>query len=213
MKLKLLTLTLALTALSPAVVLDRIAASVGKQLILESEVTRALRVAAFLDQKQPDLSGEAKRRAAERLVDQLLMVREASENRVTLPSDEEGSKLLADARTQFADPVQYQAALRQYQLTESEVRSHLLAGYRMLRFTDLRFRPEVQVTDEELADFYQILAAGWRRSQNGTVPTFEESRAEVQRLLMEQKSIQKLDTWLASARIQVGVSYRERVFE
>ena len=211
MKPLLLALTLAATV--QGVVLDRIAASVGKQLILESEVLRSLRVEAFLDHHDPDLSGESKRREAERMVDQLLMLREATENRVVLPNEEDGERLLADQRRQFGSAAEYQAALARYQITEADVRNHLLLGFRMLRFTDLRFRPEVQVSEDELSDFYQILAAGWRRNQNGTVPSFEESRGQVQQLLMEQKATQKLDAWLASARVQVGVSYRERVFE
>ena len=196
-----------------AAVVDRIAATVGKQVIFESDVLRALRAGAFLDQKETDLSGESKRRAAERLVDQILIQREAAENRVVLPGDDDASKLMDAARLMFSNPQDYRSALAKYQLSEAELREHLLAGYRMLRFTDLRFRPEVQVAEAELRDFYQLLAAGWRRDQAGQVPTFEESREQVQRMLTDQKAVQALDTWLSSARTQLGVSYRERVFE
>ena len=44
--------------------LDRIAVTVEKQVITESDVIRYLRVAAFLDDKPVDLSGPAKRTAA-----------------------------------------------------------------------------------------------------------------------------------------------------
>ena len=211
--MKTILTLLVVAAAAQAVVLDRIAASIGRQVILESDIARSIRVAAFLDQKPPDLGGESKRRAAERLVDQVLMLREAAENRVVLPGDEDALKLLATAKTQFATPDQYESALRQYQITERDLRNHLLGGFRMLRFTDLRFRPEVQVGEDELADFYQILAAGWKRNPNGSVPTLEESRSQVRQILMDQKALQKLDSWLASARVQLGVSYRERVFE
>ena len=59
-------------------ILDRIAVTVGRQVITESDVDRDLRVAAFLDRKPIDLSGEQKRKAADRLVDQLLILQEAA---------------------------------------------------------------------------------------------------------------------------------------
>ena len=45
-------------------VLDRIAVTVDRQIIAESDVIRFLRVAAFLDDKPVDLSGPSKRTAA-----------------------------------------------------------------------------------------------------------------------------------------------------
>ena len=62
-------------------ILDRIAVTVGKQVITESDVIRDVRVAAFLDQKPVDLSGAEKRKAADRLVDQYLILQEAAFSR------------------------------------------------------------------------------------------------------------------------------------
>jgi hypothetical protein len=198
-------------AFASAAVMDRIAVSVGKLAILESEVESSARIAAFLDQKPVELTGETKRHAAERLVDQALILREASGNRVALPNANDATQLLEQVKLQFG--AEYQASLVRYGITEAGLRNHLLSGFRMLRFTDLRFRPEVQVSEEELREFYQLLAAGWRRGKNAQVPAFDESREQVQKMLLDQKATQALDTWLSSARTQVGVSYRTRVFE
>src|SRR5690349_15371603 len=80
---------------SLAETLDRIAVSVGQEVITESRVILDLRVAAFLDQKPVDLSAAAKRQSAARLVDQLLILREAVESHVTLPSVEATAGLVA----------------------------------------------------------------------------------------------------------------------
>ena len=48
-----------------AQLLDRIAVTVGKTVITEGEVLTNLRVAAFLDQKEPDLSGPSKKAGGE----------------------------------------------------------------------------------------------------------------------------------------------------
>jgi parvulin-like peptidyl-prolyl isomerase len=194
------------------VTLDRIAATVGKRVILESDVLRDLRITAFLDQKPIDESGDAKRKAAERLVDQVLILREAMENRVLLPGDDEGEKLLESAKMQYGAADEYRAALARYGIREAELREHLLAGYRTLQFTDLRFRPEVRVSEDELREFYELLIAGGRRG-NEPVPSFEDSREQVEKLVSDQKVIRALDSWLASTRVQMGVGYRDKVFE
>src|SRR5580704_7279910 len=87
--------------------LDRIAVSVGHEVITESEVILALRVAAFIDRKPMDLSGVAKRKSAERLVDQLLILREALDTHVTLPSTEVTAGLVSP----YAAESDYQTSL------------------------------------------------------------------------------------------------------
>jgi len=75
--------------------LDRIAVTVGKEVITESQIVMDLEVIAFLDHKAADLSAAAKRASAERLVDQVLILREAEESHVTLPSTEAAKGLVA----------------------------------------------------------------------------------------------------------------------
>ena len=67
----------------------------ARSVITESQVILDLRVAAFLERKPVDLSGAAKRQSAERLVDQLLILREAVDSHVTLPSTEATAGLVA----------------------------------------------------------------------------------------------------------------------
>ncbi len=154
-------LALALAALglvhapaSQAETLDRIAVTVGQEVITESRVILDLRVAAFLDRKPVDLSGAAKRQAAARLVDQLLILREAADSHVTLPSTEAAAGLVAPYEAEST----YQADLQRYGISEQDLAAHLLAGLRTLTFTDLRFRPEIQVSPEDVRSYYDQLA-------------------------------------------------------
>jgi hypothetical protein len=195
-----------------AEVLDRIAVTVGKQVIAESEITRDVRISAFLDRKPLSLASDVKRKAAERLVDQVLILREAAESRVALPGDAEGARLLAQVKSEYGSDAAYLAALAEYHIAEPELSAHLLTGLRTLQFTELRFRPEIQVSEDDLREFYQLFAAGTRRPDTGQPPTFEESREQVQKLLVDQKVIEALDAWLSTTRAQVGVEYRDKVF-
>jgi hypothetical protein len=79
------SLLAALAALAAGEVLDRVAVRVGAQVITESAVRRHLRMEAFVQNREPDLSAEARRKAAERLIDQTLVRRELELNRYPTP--------------------------------------------------------------------------------------------------------------------------------
>ena len=205
-------LVLWLPLFEPAVVgslkaeaLDRIAVSVGQEVITESQVILDLRVAAFLDRKPVDLSGAAKRQSAERLVDQLLILREAVDSHVTLPSVEATAGLVEP----YAVESGYQENLERYGISERDLGAHLLAGLRTLTFTDLRFRPDVQVSPDDVRSYYDKLP----NSAAAPNPSFEDSREQIEKLLAEQRVLDALDQWLAMARGPANIRYRDKAFE
>jgi hypothetical protein len=200
-------------ALSGAdVILDRIAVTVGKQVITEGEVVRDLRVAAFLDQKPVELSGAEKRKAADRLVDQLLIQQEIVFSRIPLSVEEDAAQMLAQVKSQYGSESEYQAALVRDHLTEADVVEHLLTGVRALRFTDLRFRPEIDISEDDLRDFYNKLSEEGRKRGDTNVPTFEASRDDVEKLVTGQRITLALDRWLGAQRTQTQILYRDQVF-
>jgi hypothetical protein len=198
---------------SGAEVLDRIAVTVDKQVIAESDLIRYLRVAAFLDRKPVDLSGQAKRSAAAALVDRSLILEEAQDSHFTLPSADDAKALVQEVKAQYASEAAYQAALREYRISEQDLASHLLAGARALRFSDLRFRPEVQISDEELSAAYDKYAAQWRASHSGAAPSLDDSRADLEKLLTDQRATEALDKWLETTHLKRHVEYREAAFQ
>jgi hypothetical protein len=78
----------------------------------------------------------------------------------------------------------------------------------MLRYTDLRFRPEVQLSDENLRSFYNQLAA-----KGDYLQSFEASRTEIEKLLTDQQAMQALDRWLGMTRSETTILYRDAVFQ
>lgn len=199
--------TVAILALSAALAqaepLDRIAVTVGTQVITESAVILDLRVGAFLDRAPVDLSGTAKRRAAERLVDQALILREATDSHLALPTAQNATALLNSVREQYG-PQEFQSALKRYGIEEADVAAQLLAGLTGLTFTDLRFRPAIQISEEELRAYF------------GTLPdagSFEDSRDRIEEFLTRQRTIDALDQWLITARSTARIQFREQVFQ
>ena len=196
-----------------AEILDRIAVTVGKHVITEGDILLDLRIAAFLDQKAVDVSGDQKRKTADRLVDQYLLLQEASTSRQVLPTAADARQLLDQVKAQYATETEYRTALAHHGITEEQLSEHLLNGIRALRFTDLRFRPEVQLTDDDLHEYYDSMAAQWRRANTTQVPTFEASRDQIEKLLTDQRVTQALDRWLGTTRSETQILYKEAVFK
>jgi peptidyl-prolyl cis-trans isomerase SurA len=143
-------LTLA-SALPGAVVIDRIAVVVDKHPIKSSDIRRDLRLTEFMNREPVDLSAAAMRKAAERLIDQTLIRSEIARGGFRRPSDADADTLLSHVvRDRFGgSDSRLREALSRYNLTEDELREQFLWELTVLRFIDQRFRPGVQVADED----------------------------------------------------------------
>ena len=130
-----------------------------------------------------------------------------------LRADEDAARMLAALKVEYASDAEYQAALKRYGVTESEVAQYLLSGYRTLRFTDLRFRPEVELSDADLRDYYTTLVEKWRKQGETKIPAYETAHDDIEKLLTKERTDQALDRWLGAQRTQTQILYREQVFQ
>jgi hypothetical protein len=198
--------------------LDRIAVTVDRYVIAESDVVLDLRIAAFLDDKAPDLSGASKRKTAERLVDLYLVLEDATVTRAPLPSEADVNALEAPVRGRYASEAAYVAALADAGISEGELREHLLAGLRMMRYTDLRFRSEVPVTDKDLQEAFSDLIAKQPHAASAKSPeanraSFEANRPQLEEFVMNRRVLEALDRWLAMTRGERKILYRDAAFQ
>jgi hypothetical protein len=184
--------------------LDRIAVTVGGHVISEHDILQDMRVSAFIDGKAPDFSTAQKRKAAERLVDRYLVLEDATATRVPPPPAADVAGMLTPIKARYASDQAYRAALAQAQISETELAEQLLAGLRMLRYTDLRFRPEVQLSEETLRAYYD---------KAKPPQTFEASRGDIEKLLTDQQTMQALDRWLDIRHGETAIVYREGAFQ
>jgi hypothetical protein len=191
--------------------LDRIAVTVGRHVISEQDILQDIRLSAFIDSRQPAFSAEQKRKAADLLIDQYLVLQEATLTRTPMPSAADAAAILAPIKARYASDQEYRSALAESRISDAELAEHLLAGLRMLRYTDLRFRPEVEISDEALRAYYDKFTAS--PGNTSTHPTFEASREEIEKLLTEQQTMQALDRWLSMARGETAIVYRGVAFK
>jgi peptidyl-prolyl cis-trans isomerase SurA len=187
-----------------AEVIDRIAATVGKKVITESQVMEEIRVTAFLDGKAPDWSKDNREKTVNRLVDQALIHREIDATRFPEAPIEEGAKLLDQLKSGMKNFAPSLAALR---LSEPIVQKHLQWQVTFLRFVEFRFKPGVEVSEADLKEFYASQFKEWRK-QGKPVPEFQEVRGDLERLLASKYVDQALDRWLGDQRTETAIVFK-----
>jgi hypothetical protein len=124
-----------------AEIIDRIAVSVGNQVITASEVRREIRMTSFLNGSELDQGPESRRKTAERLIEQKLIRREMELGSYPSPDAAEADALLSQVRAQrFPTSEEYARALEKYGITEPDLKVHLRWQLTLLRFVEFRFR-------------------------------------------------------------------------
>jgi peptidyl-prolyl cis-trans isomerase SurA len=210
---RLVVLSTLLTSSSPAEIIDRIAVTLDNQIITESEVAREIRLSALLNGAPLDFSPDARRKAAGRLVEQKLIRREIELGRYLAPGKDEVAAMLLQSQ-RFQSPEDYSQALQKYGVSESDLNAHLLWQLSLLRFIDARFRPGVQVSDEEVrAYFDKEQPKGEDAADPGKQQRFEDVRDQISETLINQLVDQQLDAWLAAARKRTRIVFHQEVFQ
>ena len=203
-----------LAGIARAEIIDRIAVSVGNQVITTSDIDREIRVVAFQQHVPANFSPVSRRAAADRLVEQRLIGREIENSRYPAPADSEVEQKIAQIRKDiYPTDEEYRQALAQYGITADDFKAELVRQRTMILFTDVRFRPGIQVSEAEIEDyFHKTVEPAARAAHPGQPLSIEEYHDTIEETLTGQRVDQQLDTWLQQARQRVDVVYHEEAF-
>jgi hypothetical protein len=204
---------LLLVCLGNAEIVDRIAVSVGNQVITERQILDEIRMTAFLDNKVPDLSQTGKKAAAERLIEQTLVRREMELGHYPVPELSETEPLEQELHTKYGSGADFSRALANAGIAEPNLKQHLLWQLTLLRFIDYRFRPSVQIPDSAIKAYYDKQRAEWKKQGIDPIPSLEDSRTNIEKILTEQRVDRALDRWLGDSRTRIEILYRKEAFE
>jgi hypothetical protein len=206
---------LAFALLSRAEIIDRIAVSVGSRVIAESGLDREIRVAAFLDGVKPDFSPAAKRATAQRMVEQVLIRRELEVSRYPVPSAAEVAPVLAAfQKERFPNDGEYQRALADYGIADGDVKDLLLWQRTLLLFIEVRFQSGVQVTGQDIQDYFdKVVKPAAEAAHPGQPIGLEDYRDRIQQTLTGQRADREMDAWLKEARNRTQIVFHEEVFQ
>jgi hypothetical protein len=196
-----------------AEIIDRIAITVGNQVITESQIDEEIRLTAFLNREKLDISAAARKQAASRLMEQALVKREMDLSHYPLPDLSDAGAALEGVKATYSNESEYAAALEAYGISEDDLTRRLLWQFTLLRFIDYRFRPGIQIPDADVQTYYRQQVSGWEQKRVNPIPSLEDSRDQIEELLTQKRIDQALDQWMAETRKQVAVTYRDQSLE
>lgn len=196
-----------LSIVMQAAVVDRIAVTVGNQVITETEILREIALTAFMNGEKPAFTKENKRKAADQLVEQKLVHKEMEMGRYPEASDDQAKDLLEATRKNLGGEQAMRRQLAIAGLAEDDIRQHLLWQLTLVRFIDLRFRPAIQVTQQDIVDYFR------REIQPKQQVRLAEVRDKIQETLYAQRADQQLDEWLKHAKATTRIDYKKEAFE
>ena len=182
-----------------AVIVDRIAVTAGDRIITASEIDLRIRLTAFQNNRKPQFDLASRRIAVERLIDQKLVEREMDVGHYPRLTGDR-SRLLADytAANYRSDAEAFRRALMNDGLTEDDLAEDLGNQADLLTFLSLRFRPAVQVNDDEV------------RRYMASKGLAEELRAQIEEKLVNDHADAEMDTWLRDQRNRAKIRYLDK---
>jgi peptidyl-prolyl cis-trans isomerase SurA len=191
-----------------AEIVDRIVATVGSSVVTRSDVLLHLRVRAFLDGVPLNLSLAEQRKAVERLVEQALIRREVELSRYPPPDQADVDEMVDQMRKpRLESDSFYQGELARYGITDEQLRQAMLWQLTLLRFVEYRFRPGVQVSDDEIKTYYGREAKA--APEGNAPPPLDDVRDEIEKILIGQRVNEALNKWLEQARSQTPIKIIE----
>ena len=201
-------------ALHGAVVYDRMAVIVGKRVIKSSDIGRDLRVTAFLNREQLSFNADARRKAADRLIEQTILRGEITSGGYRGASEDDADAMLDKLRQErFAgSDTRLRTAVARYGLTEEELRAQLLWQLTVLRFIDERFRNGVIVTDQDVRSYYDQHAAELKR-EYGQNSSFEALEPKIRASIEGERINVNYAESMEQARKRIRIRYLQGAFE
>jgi hypothetical protein len=196
-----------------AEIIDRIAVSVGNRVITAADLDREIRVTAFLQGQKLDFSPELKRATAERMVEQKLIQRELETARYPIPSADSIAPAIDEFKKKtFPSDQDYQRSLAQFGITDADVREAVLWQRTLLTFLGVRFEPGVQVSAQEIQDYFDKVVAPLAREANPQqAVALEDYSEQIREKLSGERANQEMTKWLDEAAKRTEIIYHDEV--
>jgi len=134
-------------------------------------------------------------------------------SRYLLPTEAETGAALKEAKNRFPDEEAYRRALVQYGITEAGLKTMLLWQLTLVHFIDVRFRPGIQIGDEEIRNYFnEHLRPSLDKLHPGQPFSLDDYRQTIEQTLAMEASNQQVEQWLKQARQRTHIQYHEEVF-
>jgi parvulin-like peptidyl-prolyl isomerase len=201
-KIRVLALLLLLlaTVVRGQEVIDRIAARVDTDIILLSDVRALARFQAFNDGK-----AQSDAEILDHLIDQWIVQNEAKAALFPQPSNEDVQRSLERMKRSFSSLEEFEERKKQSGLTDEDVDRMIRSQLYLSNYLDSRFRASVQISEDDIQEFYKTRVVPRAESRGQTPPTLDEARGYIQEVLVQRAINTHADLWLKESRTRLRV--------
>ena len=208
MRLNLTALAMLIAPLAFPAIIDRVAITVNRDLIKDSDINRDLLATQMLNGDAPDLSAAARKKDAAHLIDQVFIREEIRVGAYPIATMQDAEAELDQLEKQrFKTGAEFETTLKRYKLTEPDLREQFRWQLTVLRFIDSRFRPAVLLTDEQVNKYYnQHLAQLKKQNPKGSE---DDLKSDARDILTGEQVNKLLFAWLDQRRRDAKVLYLE----
>ena len=197
-----------------AEVIDRIVASVNREVILESELRFAMAYQCVVNQTSCHFDDATERKAAlDRLIDQRLLEQQMQQEQVPAGAGKT-DQVIADLRKQISgagkaiSDAAWAELLNTNGLTEQELAQEASRESRLLRFVDARFRANLRIDEATVENYYRDVLVNKLSAAGAEVPKLAEVSGRIREVLAQLEIDRELAAWLKTLREQSAVRVR-----
>ncbi|HEY0704589.1 MAG TPA: hypothetical protein VGD60_17580 [Candidatus Acidoferrales bacterium] len=186
--------------------IDGVAARIEDDIITESEVRE---LGAF--QQLVDGKPETRDEILRELADQWLIRAEASAAQYAQPSAADVDRGYAEFVKQYPSAEAFQQKCAAAGLSEAAVRRLIQQQLYLSRFIDYRFRPAAQVTDQQVADYYQNTFVPQLQARHAEIPPLDDVDDTIREVLIQRAISDRETKWLdeTRGRLKIDVMSKE----
>ncbi len=186
-------------------IVDRLVASVNSVPILQSDWDHAIAVEALQQGRTiASFTDEDRRAVLGRLVDQQLIRAQMGDDRIAAADEPEIAKQIAAIRALYKEAASdegWKQVLKQYGVNEQILRAKVAGELQIIRFLDLRLRPETRVERADVEAYYTNTLLPQIRRSGGSDPALTPAvYQKIEEILQQQRMDSLLAPWLQDLR-------------
>lgn len=181
-------------------VIDRVIARVEDGIILQSDMDELRRYQILTDEK-----AESDEQLISRLIDQWVVRGEAETSHFPKPTDAEVDRALDRLQRSYGSKEEFDRKVKEAGLDDAEVRKMVTSQLYLSNYLDSRFRPSVQVDQQEIEEFYETRVVPRAKARGITPPPLSAARDYVQEALVQRGINEQADRWLRETRARLHV--------
>jgi hypothetical protein len=192
--------------------LDRVVASIGNFAITASDVEQEYRFERFLDAQwpPPPSTADTLAHAREHLTYQVLLTREENPGLADKAESEKSAAVrLAALHQAYAHPKDFQKALKDLGMTETEALARIAQQELMLRLIDERLRPAASPSDDAVMEYYRstFVPEFQKKNSGAAAPPLSGVEDRIREILIQKRINELLDQWIEELRPTTNVRF------